>query len=91
MVFMYYLHAGIEVRIDRRCTLQDLKDMLVEHVQQPVNNFKVCTKNTFLIKMHFEHETIVHSIFTSHRNIFVERKNEKNHPTPDHEISPKKT
>jgi ubiquitin carboxyl-terminal hydrolase 47 len=35
------LQRTIEVRIDRRSTLQDLKDMLVEHVQQPVNNFKI--------------------------------------------------
>ena len=31
----------IEVRVDRRKTLQELKELLVSHVMQPVNNFKV--------------------------------------------------
>ena len=40
-LFLLSLSAAIELRIDRRCTLAELKTRLEEYVQVPSSEFKV--------------------------------------------------
>ena len=44
-IFTCVLCSAIELRIDRRCTLADLKTRLEEYVQVPSSDFKVSLSN----------------------------------------------
>lgn len=39
--FNSFVPTAIDIRIDRRCTLQEMKERLVTYVQQDPTNFKV--------------------------------------------------
>ena len=67
---LFPLHCvAITVRIDRQNTLQDLKEKLAEHVQQPATNFKVTSLplwNSLSSCSTFSCSSFVHSPISSH-------------------------